>query len=197
MRLMTILNSKGEACFLEKTSDANLSPIVSLSIIQHARDISQRKMMNPGKTIGELLSETEMIRIRNQILMGIQELGVIHHDWTSKGIRYNDIKRSENRSLRSDRKEEKHHDYPTMPDQGSNCVDLDQFKILIIARVLLVRPGKLRLAIGMDLRQKKIGIHGVYSMFDTPSTLKENILEKSGADTDYRITMLNIIQNWT
>lgn len=33
-------------------------------------------------------------------------------------------------------------------------------------------------------------------VFDTPQTLKANILKKSGADTDYRSTMLNIIANW-
>lgn len=33
-------------------------------------------------------------------------------------------------------------------------------------------------------------------LFDTPQTLKENILKKSEADSDYRATMLNIIANW-
>lgn len=48
-----------------------------------------------------------------------------------------------------------------------------------------------------EFKAKKNGVsHGVYSMFDTPSTLKENILKKSDADTDYRSTMLNIIKNW-
>lgn len=43
---------------------------------------------------------------------------------------------------------------------------------------------------------KTTGFHGVYSVFDTPSTLKDNILKKDNADTDYRATMLDIIRNW-
>lgn len=46
-------------------------------------------------------------------------------------------------------------------------------------------------------KAKKTGLsNNVYSLFDTPSTLKENILKKMDADKDYRSTMLSIIQGW-
>ena len=47
------------------------------------------------------------------------------------------------------------------------------------------------------MKAKKTGItNGVYSLFDTPATLKENILKKEDADKDYRNTMLTILKNW-
>jgi len=40
--------------------------------------------------------------------------------------------------------------------------------------VLQVQHGKLRLVVATTISAKKNGImHGVYSMFDTPSTLKD------------------------
>lgn len=37
---------------------------------------------------------------------------------------------------------------------------------------------------------------GLYASFDTPTVLKEQILTKKSADTSYKDTMQNILQNW-
>ena len=48
---------------------------------------------------------------------------------------------------------------------------------------------------GFESKKKGIS-NGIYSLFDTPATLKENILKKDDADEDYISTMLDIIKNW-
>lgn len=86
IKLMSIVNTRGEVSFLERTKNINLMPVMLSSLSKFAPDIRQRTIINPQKDVVELISPNECSQIRNNLLESIQKCGIIYHEQVSKGI---------------------------------------------------------------------------------------------------------------